>query len=679
MTKTRWGSLLVALLLIACVLPAAAQAEQCPNEQLRREANSVQLPDCRAYELVTPPFKNGVAVYMGLGSQASTSGDGVTLGATGVFAGAKGSALVLDYLSSRTPSGWSTQGLEIPQLNIGNIMDGPTQGVSADLSHTFLGSLMALAPGAVQGQVNLYLQDNSTGQLEFIGTAPEYQAQIEINDPNNFIVLGGTADYSHVVFTFRPALTPDAVAGYSNIYDFTNGQLHLISRLPDGSVASNAVTAVYEGTAGEKPHPISADGSKFFFNAGGVLYVRENDTTTVPISVSQRAEDAGTLHGGVFVGASADGSIVYFLSPSNLTEASDTQALYSLYRYDFSTGLLTDLTVSSAPSDAETGPQVQRVFQVTPDGSYVYFSARGALAPGATTSTSNEVNFYVWHEGQGTRLIARAFSYYTTAQGSPNGQHFAFTAESALSSYHCGGCIRLFDYDYATAQLRCVSCDPSGAPPVGFVQVGGLPNGPGVGRYHPNFVLDNGMVYFESLSPLVPQDTNGQYDVYEWQDGRLSLISPGTGEQLSKFSDASPDGKNVFFKTGKQLVGQDIDGTVDMYDARIGGGFPAPVVAAPCTGTGCQGVPSAPPIFATPPSVTFNGVGNFEAAPKPVTKSKRVSLSRAQKLAAALRTCKRGPKKKRATCEARARKKYGKAAGARTTKSRVTKSDRRGN
>jgi hypothetical protein len=101
---------------------------------------------------------------------------------------------------------------------------------------------------------------------------------------------------------------------------------------------------------------------------------------------------------------------------------------------------------------------------------------------------------------------------------------------------------------------------------------------------------------------------------------------------------------------------------VKLYDARVGGGFPESSLA--CTGTGCQGVPPGPPIFATPSSVTFSGVGNFTgqgvATPKPKP------LTRAQKLARALKACRaKKSKHKRAACETQARRRYGPASKAR--------------
>jgi hypothetical protein len=151
-------------------------------------------------------------------------------------------------------------------------------------------------------------------------------------------------------------------------------------------------------------------------------------------------------------------------------------------------------------------------------------------------------------------------------------------------------------------------------------------------------------VFFETPEALVPNDTNEAQDVYEYEDGHARLISSGTGGP-STFFDASENGNNAFFTTVNQLVPQDTDQLTDLYDARVNGGFPTPATPPACTGTGCQGTPAAPPIFATPSSATFNGVGNFTTPPAaPVVKPK--TLTRAQQLAAALRLC----EKHRAKC-----------------------------
>jgi hypothetical protein len=86
-------------------------------------------------------------------------------------------------------------------------------------------------------------------------------------------------------------------------------------------------------------------------------------------------------------------------------------------------------------------------------------------------------------------------------------------------------------------------------------------------------------------------------------------LSGGTDRDQSFFLDASESGDDVFIDTRAKLVGSDEDDLFDVYDVRVDGYVPPAPPA--CTGTGCQGVPGAPPIFATPSSVTFEGVGNF--------------------------------------------------------------------
>ena len=91
--------------------------------------------------------------------------------------------------------------------------------------------------------------------------------------------------------------------------------------------------------------------------------------------------------------------------------------------------------------------------------------------------------------------------------------------------------------------------------------------------------------------------------------GCVYLLSGGTSEADSWFIGASEAGDDVFIVTRAQLSPRDGNDAFDLYDVRVEG--VQPVTPPLCTGTGCQGVPAAPPMFATPASVTFNGVGNF--------------------------------------------------------------------
>jgi hypothetical protein len=683
---TSLSCVLVAVL--ACAnAPASAVGDAngaaCPNEQLRREDGSTRLPECRAYELVSPANKNGAAIAMSQPEMTAPSGESVQYGSTGVFADAQGSPLGNDYVASRGASGWTTRPIEAPQLNAGVILVAPTQGISEDLGETLVASLMPLAPGAVGGQNNIYLHDLVSGQYALVATTSHNDAFAEFGSTIYATYIGSSADGSHTVFDYGIGLVPGAFEAEgafaflegTNIYDWSNGQLHLVNYLPDGSVSHTAISPVASELTGENPHPVSSDGSKVFFDAagnhgnGGALYVREDDSRTVLISTSQRAGATGEPAEGLFVGASADGSKAYFTSSANLTEGPETTGA-KLYRYDLSSGQLADLTVSSEPG---VPAEVSHVIQVSEDGSFVYFTAAGALAPGATVAPPGLSNVYVWHEGTGIKLIAQANA---GGQVSPNGLHFAFSSSTPLTADRCSGCQMLYEYDYETGQIHCASCSPSTGMPVASLEVGGIPYGTGLDSHHPGYVTNNGMVIFGSREALVPQDTNGVSDVYGWLEGRLSLLSPGTGSQEAQFADTSRDGRNVFFKTGQKLVGQDIDENVDLYDARIDGGFPGLPAANPCTGTGCQGVPSAPPIFATPPSVTFEGVGNFEGSSQSAGVEPK-ALTRAQKLSAALKVChKRKPAKRRAACEARARKQYGKASRVKPSRT-ATKSNGR--
>ena len=212
--------------------------------------------------------------------------------------------------------------------------------------------------------------------------------------------------------------------------------------------------------------------------------------------------------------------------------------------------------------------------------------------------------------------------------------------------------------------------------------------------YAPRALSDSGeRVFFDSFVSLVPRDTNGKEDVYEWEvvgsgdcttqnsafsamnGGCVSLISSGESPQDSHFMDASATGSDVFFATGASLLPQDT-GLIDVYDARVEGGFPAAEAGpAPCEGEACQGSP-VPPNDVTPASASFDGPGDLVSglagAVAPKTARKTAAHLRTIRLAKALKACRTTTKlKHRKGCETAARKRYG--ATSKTATSKQTK------
>ena len=198
---------------------------------------------------------------------------------------------------------------------------------------------------------------------------------------------------------------------------------------------------------------------------------------------------------------------------------------------------------------------------------------------------------------------------------------------------------------------------------------------------------ENGQtVFFQTTARLVPQDVNSTetnissvsgtsgLDVYEWDadssggcessQGCTYLLSTGEDVGPSTLLGASKDGSNVFFESAAQLIAEDVDEFPDIYDARVGGGFAPSAPTLECTS--CQGVGSPPPLFDVPASGTFMGAGNPGLAGEPTTE---------QELTKALKACRKGrPRRRRAACEKRVRRRYGtigskaKRSAAHTTK-----------
>jgi hypothetical protein len=107
---------------------------------------------------------------------------------------------------------------------------------------------------------------------------------------------------------------------------------------------------------------------------------------------------------------------------------------------------------------------------------------------------------------------------------------------------------------------------------------------------------DGARAFFTTAEGLVGGDADGANDVYEWAGGAPILVSsascsPGP-ECGSNFNTASADGSRVLFSTAEQLVPEDTDTGVDVYEQVIGSGG-AVLASQPQPGCGGCGTGNA--------------------------------------------------------------------------------------
>jgi hypothetical protein len=261
----------------------------------------------------------------------------------------------------------------------------------------------------------------------------------------------------------------------------------------------------------------------------------------------------------------------------------------------------------------------------------------------------------------------QSFATAKFPDGYDNRQAGAGDCEAELEDHEVesGMCREVYLYDAQSESLTCASCNPTGARPAGPSSVPGVvPTYQSFDDDRPRDFLEDGTLIFDSKDALTAGASGGRGNVYEYKDGTVSAISDVAGGNESFFLDASPNGENVFFASADKLLPEDQSGNTVVWDARTDGGLPVAVAPVPCsTGESCQPPAVRPPVVEAPPSATYAGPGNLVppvvVSAAPVTRPKVVA-SRAQKLAKALKVCRRDKaKKKRVACEKVARKKYG--------------------
>jgi hypothetical protein len=423
---------------------------------------------------------------------------------------------------------------------------------------------------------------------------------------------------------------------------------------------------------------VSEDGSRVYFTApdsttfgspifGAQLYLRKNIGSPTAETVRVSAPEPGVSDplgtwAAFYRGASADGRRAFLTSCEKLTSdatadasggdlnvrnCSPGETSSDLYLFDANAndgaGDLVDLTTGDS-----RGAGVLGVVGVNEDGTRVSFVATGELAGAAIRGRPN---LYVWELGEGiTHVAALADADEGVwvdfnradkeARSTPDGRHLIFTSTAKLSPLADGNAtqVYLFNVDQPH-RLECVSCTANAGAPTGATISNQVKDQPSFDATLTSATLekrnltdDGQRAFFETQSPLVPKDTNGQIDVYEYDAvaQSLRLLSTGQSSTRSVFAGASRDGQDAFFWTREPLVRGDDDFQNDIYDARIGGGLfePRPDECV----VDCDDPLTSPPVLATPRSNATKS-RNANPGPRPALRLRRLTRAQVARLA----------------------------------------------
>jgi DNA-binding beta-propeller fold protein YncE len=275
-------------------------------------------PDNRRYELVSPPDKHGASIsargQSGAGLiQAAAGGGAISYSANApTEASPAGFSQTVEVLSRRSPASWASQDIATPHealVGFNNGSNGEYPFFTEDLSSAVVGpnGPFTKALSSQASERTLYLRSNfppgdsshpcgSSCYRPLVVGCPgggepcpaAVQEAANVPEGTKFgeegtceencgpFFLGASPDASHVLLSAHAKLTEDAPAeelGGSSLYEWSAGQLALVSVLPSGqAVAPSALPALGflgEGSGGRiARHAISSDGQRVVFSAG---------------------------------------------------------------------------------------------------------------------------------------------------------------------------------------------------------------------------------------------------------------------------------------------------------------------------------------------------------------------------------------------------------------------------
>lgn len=677
----------------------------CPNAGLRLGL-SARLPDCRAYEQVTPPEKGGtmdIDSYGNVPYEVLVGADGnhVFLHAPGTQWGTSPDAKISSYVFSRTESSWGMTSITSQPGAGGNSYTPDI--FNPDLTEVDLEVGWATTPSNSSSSVELE-RGRTGGPYNVVASVPrgdvitagEWIAMTP--DGSKSIIRSGDRDL---------AGGPTGTHEGEDLYEVTNGEISQLNVLTGGEAIGTCGATLVRGFEGfqqegeiasgngnhvrSSPHSMSVDGKSVFFeavpgkdcSASTHLYMRLNGAETIDVGKYQ------------FLAATADGTQVLLDQP--LAEGQSELLLYEAGSQTIVP--LFKLGIAVEASDLVVSDDMSTFYLRAPER---LVSEAPPLSEGSQDLGESAENFYRYDVHN--RELKFLFQAGTAGQEgggyltSPDGRFLYFVSQGiggvpGGGKQLNGGVLKLsnqvYRYDANENLVACISCTSSSNPEPklgAYFLYGKDVRGDGVPEM--NVASENGgIVFFDTTAQLVPQDVDGEIapnatlgseyvefdrspssDTYEWRndgvdgcetvEGCLSLVSSGTGGYRNELLGTTRSGNDVFFATHDSLVGQDKDTAGDIYDARVDGGYPPPPPPpVECENSACS-TPTSLPNDVTPASFAFSGAESV------VPRTKQPAGTKAKSV----------PKRKPLKCRKGKRRRAGKCVKIGKSKSRARKS-----
>jgi hypothetical protein len=568
------------------------------------------------------------------------------------------------YLARRTPSGWTSTSLVPPaaQQIGGGELQYKLLATTPDFSRLLFRAAGSTVLNHAENPTALRLDDSQHQEV-----LTSFEGEFEMDTAEM------TDDGAHIL-----VLTPNL-----ELTDIGSGTPETVSIMPDGTPAQ---CLQGESLSNRQWQPdyhtmASTDASRVYFNAqpdgsgcSGLfgLYERNREsgqTTLIDPGVVGKSPE--------LIRATPDGRSAYFLTASRLDPA-DANSHLDVYRWDEASRESSCLTCVVPDANVEVTSSLSNFYSsvlVSDDFSHVYFESGEQLIAGL--GEQGDRNLYSLSDGR-LDFVAdigdeETLKVYPRLSENGNALLFKASASRALSADRVatscidvlggesGPCEELYRYDDRDGSLECVSCRPEGTTNQSEGSRFGLP------QLDYRLSGDGGTIAFLTPEPLVRADVNHDLDIYEWRDGALRLITDGVSDEASLSSPSRPEviaadrsGDNVLFGLVPPeggLTGFEHDGQLNLYDARIGGGFEPPSPVVHCVEDSCQGPLRAAPGTASSSSSSFAGHGNL------ASKAKQGRCAR-----------KRGKARRRCVAES---KRHKKKRGRHSHKARAHKNTRR--